>query len=241
MRSTTVWLVLLISYVSQFNSVATAERTGFIIELLKAIETRNCATSTEVNYRSEQLESPNQKVSIHFEGVFRRVGQKNDYLDGDHCAPLQTLQAPRTEMALQRSGNLSKIPLPSITDNSYGGYIYPLSFSADSRYLIASVEWTNGYAGWNNFVIIDLKNNYHILENSPCKNDQFGGVFKGFIATNKAVFECSPGGYNETEIIDLRSGNIRRFTGAYSGQTPSSYRSVTSEAKIEKIQHFKAR
>jgi len=240
MKYITVWLVVLISYVSQFNSVATAESTGFIAEFLKAIETRNCATSTEVNYRSEQLESPNEKVSIHFEGVFRRLGQKNDYLDGDRCTPLQTLQAPRTEMALQRTGNISKIPLPSITDNSYGNYIYPVSFSKDSRYLIANSQWTNGYAGWNNFVIFDTENNYRILASSPCIHDESGGQFKGFISANEAVFECYPGGYTFVEILDFSSEQIRRFKGEYAKEL-SYYGSVTSEAEIEKIQHFKAR
>lgn len=168
------------------------------LQVQDAVE-RNCPGVTEVNYRSLKLTSPNSKTTVYFEGILKRSGKKQNLYGCRSETPINFVIESEDKVIKKQLAN---------TD-SYS-FITPVSFSKKGRYLVADLEESDGYAAWNDFLVIDLKTNFQILEVGGCSQDQFGGDFKGFKSPTEIIFECIPGGQSVLEVINLQTGQVSR-------------------------------
>lgn len=79
------------------------------IDLILEVEKDNCEGTTEVNYRSQKLTSPDGKTTVYFEGILRRVGKKGDKNVEGYCWPYDGRQTPVLTMFIEKESNFNKI------------------------------------------------------------------------------------------------------------------------------------
>lgn len=220
---------------------------NFSIETLSRLN-GNCRGSTEVNYRSQRLRSPDGKTSVYFNGVIRRVGQNNSRNGGVgfiKCNPYK-LESPSGELVIENDTNLNKNLSSLGFERRFNGFyiINPVAFSPNSRYLIARVDVSsNGFDAWTAYAILDAQKNYRLLSVDPCKNNEFGGEYKGFVSPSEILFDCSGAGEIYFEILNLSQESISRITSrsSVSNNQLRSYGSIFSTFEIVRVQQFPRR
>ena len=220
---------------------------NFSIETLSRLN-GECRGSTEVNYRSQRLSSPDGKTSVHFNGVIRRVGQNNSRRGGAgfiKCDPYR-LETPAGELVIEGGTSLTKNISSLGFERRFNGFyiVNPVAFSPDSRYLIARIDVSsNGFDAWTGYGVLDSKKNYQLLSLDPCKNNEFGGEYKGFISPSEVLFDCSGAGEVYFEVVNLSRESISRVTSrsSVSNNQLRSYGSVFSTFEIVRVQQFPRR
>ncbi len=220
---------------------------NFSIETLSRLN-GECRGSTEVNYRSQRLRSPDGKTSVYFNGVIRRVGQNNSRRGGVgsiKCDPFR-LETPAGQLVIETETSLRKNLSSLGFERRFSGFyiVNPVAFSPDSRYLIARVDVSsNGLDAWTGYAILDSQKNYQLLALDPCKDNSFGGGYQGFISPVEILFDCSAGGEVYFEVLNLSRQSISRVpTGSSVGNNSlRSYGSVFSTFEIVRVQQFPRR
>lgn len=205
----------------------------------------NCQGSTELNYHSQELRSPDGKKSAYFDVVLRRQGQKNSrqltYDQPIKCESYK-LATPKGQIVATNNNIITKKSLSSISfePNFEGIYlINPISFSANSRYLVVRLDVTyEALDAATNYVILDTQS-YRPISIYPCEDSQFGANYKGFISQSEILFECLPGGTKTLEIINLQTQSIRKAAKNYkSGKLDLKHGSLIGQFTIIKRQQF---
>jgi hypothetical protein len=219
---------------------------NFSIETLSRLN-GNCRGSTEVNYRSQRLKSPDGKTSIYFSGTIRRVGQNNSRRGGFgsiKCNPYR-LETPAGELAIEDGTTLRKNLSAIGFEGQFNGLylVNPITFSSDSRYLIARVDVSsNGLDAWNGYVILDSQKSYQSLTLHPCKNTAFGGTYKGFLSSSEILFDCSESGSISFDILNLQRQSVSRVGFLpVSNQRFQSYGTVLAPFEIVRVRHLPPR
>ena len=220
---------------------------NFSIETLSRLN-GECRGSTEVNYRSQRLRSPDGKTSIYFNGVIRRVGQNTSRRGGVgsiKCDPYK-LETPAGELVIEGETILTKNLSSLGFERRFSGFyiVNPVAFSPDSRYLIARVDVSsNGLDAWTGYAVLDSQKNYQLLSLDPCKDTDFGGEYKGFTSPFEIIFDCSAAGEVYFEVLNLTRQSISRITSRswVANNSLRSYGSVFSTFEIVRVQQFPRR
>ncbi len=207
----------------------------------KALENLNinCLESTLVNYQSQKLNSPDGKQSTFFEVTMQRPGNATRSRYSKYCSS-RGRQTLIRSMVVEKAGkifklNTSNLGYQNLTKNYFA--INPISFSPDSRFLVARLDFLATSTDYFRiYAIFDFQNNYRYLKLSPCKDDQFGGRYYNFKSNFEAIFKCD----TETqspylEIINLRNLSIRRatVTSLKLPNHPLSYGSIAQPFSIK--------
>jgi hypothetical protein len=192
----------------------------------------NCLESALINYQSQKLTSPNRQRSTTFEVTIQRSG--NGKRMGKYCSSSGRQTLIRT-MIVENAGktfNLNTADLGYI--RLYKSYfvINPISFSPDSRFLVARLDTVATITDhFKAYAIFDFENKYRYLKLAPCKDDQFGGLYHAFTSNTEVVFKCdiSPNSY--LEIINLQTLSIRRaaISSLKLPSHPVSFGSISQE------------
>ncbi|GET36418.1 hypothetical protein [Microseira wollei] len=217
---------------------------NFSIETLSRLN-GECRGSTEVNYRSQRLRSPDGKTSIYFNGVIRRVGQNTSRRGGVgsiKCDPYK-LETPAGELVIESETILTKNLSDLGFERRFNGFyiVNPVAFSPDSRYLIARVDVSsNGLDAWTGYAVLDSQKDYQLLSLDPCKDTDFGGEYKGFTSPFEIIFDCSAAGEVYFEVLNLTRQSISRIPSrsSVSNNQIRSYGSVFSTFEIVRVQQF---
>ena len=205
----------------------------------KAFANSPCKGATEVNYRSQKLQSPDNKTVIYFEVILRRiVPEKNPFAYLDYC--WGNIQTPRLEMVIEENNNTRRIDYGE-ADRMHL-IINPVSFSPDSRFVITenSYAYEGGDPGLSNS-IVDLSVAEPKLSVNPCQETDFS-EYSGFISDTEVAFSCS--GYADTETwletINLNTLAANRLTKVPSNTAKLSriYGDVIEELTVTKTQVF---
>ncbi len=220
---------------------------NFSIETLSRLN-GECRGSTEVNYRSQKLRSPDGKTSIYFNGVIRRVGQNTSRRGGVgsiKCDPYQ-LETPAAELVIESDTSLRKNISSLGFERRFNGFyiVNPVAFSPDSRYLIARVDVSsNGLDAWTGYAVLDSQKDYQLLSLDPCKDTDFGGEYKGFTSPFEIIFDCSAAGEVYFEVLNLNRQSISRIPSrsSVSNNQLRSYGFVFSTFEIVRVQQFPRR
>lgn len=209
------------------------------VEPMLEVEKDNCEGTTEVNYRSQKLISPDGKTTVYLEGILRRVGKKGDRKIEDHCIA-SGRQTPEMTLIIEESGNQTRKDL----GKGNGAYVVekPLTFSFDSQYLV-----THGETGWDGgdadtfYHIYEIKNNYTRLKVLDCKDSYGGASYQGFVSPSEILFYCSHDNYYE--VINLQSKAIRKVSESFAKavKVTKLYGTASGEMTILKRQVFPRR
>ena len=200
---------------------------------------RDCHNTVEIEYNSEKLQSLDGETTVYFNGTLRRLAQDNLY-GYETCPPLGR-STPKTTMIVETSNR--KINIEHIPDHHSQTFRKPLSFSPNGRYLV--VEKNIAYEGGDgetDIVIYDLENNYQVVPINICPMGNYSADFfeyKGFILSNRILFQCSNFyGTNEEWIeivnIDLNTNDYV----SYSNLRGESYGTIIEPLTIIKRQVF---
>lgn len=210
------------------------------IDPILEIEKDNCEGTTEVNYRSQKLTSPDGKTTVYFEGILRRIGKKGDKSLEGYCWPYDGRKTPVLTMLIEKENNLNKIDQGS--GSGQGGYVEtnPISFSPDGKYLIThNIVSYDGGDSIDDYPIFNT-NEYKILSIKECNNSSYGGTYQGFISASEILFDCNEAQY---EVVNLQKQSIRKVSESFakSAKIIKLYGTISGEMTILKRQVFPAR
>ena len=198
-----------------------------------------CEGATEVNYRSQKLQSPDNKTIVYFEVVLRRIVPKNSpFANLDYC--WGDIQTPRLEMVIEEKNHTRRIDYGEADQMHV--LINPISFSPDSRFVITqnSYAYEGGDRSLNNS-IIDLTIVEPKLSVNPCTKTDFS-EYSGFLSDTEVAFSCSGYGDPKTwlEAINLNTLTANRVTKAPSNpaKLTRTYGDVIEELTVTKTQVF---
>jgi hypothetical protein len=212
------------------------------IDPMLQVEKDNCQGTTEVSYRSQKLISPDEKTTLYFEGVLRRVGQKGDVGGGgggeNYCYPLRGRQTLNTTLIIE-TPTPRRIALPS----GKGSYavINPISFSVDNRYLILRVHYGfDGGDGDTTFRVINLQRKYQTLPLQTCRNSYGSGKYKGFVSSSEILVVCGDGSF---EVANLEKESVQQVSGSFASNAnvAKGYGTLLEQTTILKRQIFPPR
>lgn len=211
------------------------------IDPMLEVEKDNCEGTTEVNYRSQNLTSPDGQTTVYIEGILRRVGKKGDEKHGGYCT-LTGRQTPALTLIIEQFGNKTRKALSS--GNGAYRVEMPASFSLDNKYLVTRAEtgWDGGYAD-TFYPIYDTKNNYTMLKFLACKDSYGGGYYLGFISPSEILFDCGEFSNYRYEVINIPKKSIRKVSESFAKSVRKTklYGAVSGEMTILKRQTFPRR
>lgn len=210
--------------------------TSLAQKLRKSGIVNNCKATPEIAYRSSELLSPDGKTSIYFEGIlsFPSKGITGVFYKTNQCDVTKSIEAPAGKIFIKQDGKIIQKDLSSEVDTSdpkipislVSGFINPLSFSPDSKYLLIEIKGADIYlrddmasylysSRYNDIWMIDLSNNYqpYLLKDvcvTICKTCTMEKIkLLGFQSESEAVFDCASTAGLVHEIFNLpkRTGN----------------------------------
>ena len=223
--------------IASFNSnTALTQETN---DPYKVFANSPCEGATEVNYRSQKLQSPDKKTIIYFEVVLRRiVPEDNPFANLDYC--WGNIQTPRLEMVIEEENNTRRIDYGE--SDRVHIVINPVSFSPNSRFAIvqSNFAYEGGDPGLSHS-IIDLTINEPQLSVNPCKETDFS-EYNGFISDVEVAFSCSGYGELETwiETMNLNTLAVNRLekVPTNTAKLTRTYGDVIDELTVTKTQIF---
>ncbi|MBE9118565.1 hypothetical protein IQ249_21995 [Lusitaniella coriacea LEGE 07157] len=236
------------------NVVAQNTRTDNILEFVNRVARQlsiNCSKTIEVNYKSQEIISPDRTKSVYFEAITRNINSASN--SPNTSCPIGNGGTPVAKMIQTESSRKQEIDFHSFLGDRYNTrssatVINPISWSSDSRYLLVRVDFLAGYDGHSDHLIFDAENNYRLVSFqpnslfSPCNKTEIGSNFLGFTSTNIAAFECQ--NYGEPgyiEILDLQRRRLQRVNRLETNQRLQNYGRVSSFSEIKKVQEFQGR
>jgi len=216
------------------NGIAQNNQVDPILE----VEKDNCQGTTEVNYRSQKLTSPDGETTVYYEGVLRRVGKKGDRSGHDgYCYPLKGRQTPITTLIVK---NITPKRISLQSENRLYQVLEPISCSVDNKYLIlrGDVAYDGGDGG-TYYEIMDTQNNYNMLSLRTCYDSYGGFEYKGFISPLEILFECQ----SDFEVVNLQNKSVRKVSKSFteSANITKLYGTISGEMTILKRQVFPPR
>jgi hypothetical protein len=206
-------------------------------EVYQALEVDRCDRTTEVFYRSQTLQSPDNGSSVYFESVYRKQGLRGGLRRVGLSCHSESVgskiepQTPIQRMVIENGGIARTINLDPLND-AYG-FLTPQSFSLDGRFFVVHEVFILSSGG-----VIEGPLVFDILGNNnpfrpDCNSDHC--YFRGFISSTNFLVNI---GRASSIIIDLRAQSYQFTQNSQEGKT---YGTVTSPSQITKIQHFPLR
>lgn len=199
--------------------------------ILNTVLYSGCDPVQTKSYRSFELSSPTENITVSFEGELSGFQQ---------CAGSVTPLSPsiiEINMVVDANGETREIQYAKPSDGYYAA-IAPISFSEDGKYLVVMDSVSDGFGAFTSFASLDVENNFESTEfSNPCLDYQFGGIFMGFQSMSEAVFHCSDGGDDDEVIINLETGKVTStplegYATAVDTEKFTSYGSISSEFQI---------
>lgn len=196
----------------------------------------NCEKSASANYQSQKLSSPDGKRSVFFEASMQRPA--NAKRMGNSCSSSGRHTVIKS-MLVENAGKTLKLNTANLGYiDLYKSYlvINPISFSPDSRFLISRIDQLASITDqFVSFAIFDFHNNYRYLKLSPCKDDQFGGMYQTFKSNTEVVFKCIETQSPYLEIVNLQTLSIRRvsISSLKLPSNPVSFGSISKEFAVK--------
>lgn len=208
-------------------------------ELIEMLGDR-CDLPLEVDYRSQTLISPDGNIRVQAQGTLRKSADSDsDDSDSSNCLGSQH-QTLNRQITLDKPEGIERM----VKDDYDQGYVVfqPLSFSADSSYLISEV--TVAYSGGDAAVytsIIDVAANEELSGVAPCKSEDIDDTpiqnLLGFTDNAEVVFECLyNAGPEFIEAMNLDTGEARQLP-----ERPvdlSKYGTVENEFEVDPTRTF---
>ncbi|MCS5700067.1 hypothetical protein NZK32_13570 [Cyanobium sp. FGCU-52] len=205
------------------------------------VEKDNCQGTTEVSYRSQKLISPDEKITLYFEGVLRRVGQKGDVGGGgeNYCYPLRGRQTLSTTLVIETP---TPIRIALISGKGSYAVINLISFSGDNRHLLLRVHYGfDGGDGDTTFGVINLQSKYQTLPLKTCRNSYgSSGRYKGFVSSSEILVVCGDGSF---EVANLEKESVQQVSGSFASNAnvAKGYGTLLEQTTILKRQIFPPR
>ncbi|MEC4803601.1 MAG: hypothetical protein SAJ12_14820 [Jaaginema sp. PMC 1079.18] len=211
--------------------------------------TDNCSKTIELTYKSQTLTSPDRNKSIYFETIVRNIGDRN--YNGSSACVIESGQTPVAKIVISSGSNQRAENFISLVGNQYNlankaAILTPVSWSANSRYVIVRVDYVLGYDFLTDHLILDSQNNYRQINlgsnNIPCANAGAGGELLGFTSSTVVAFSCGEfGDPGYIEVVNLGNRSISRVNNLGNISRLQTYGMITSNHSIRKIQEFPGR
>jgi hypothetical protein len=212
--------------------LSTADRLKIVSDfepVLNSALDSGCDPVQSKSYRSFDLTSPTESITVSFEGNL--VGFQDCTGTSSFPSIIETVMLVEADDATQ------KIKYSEPFDGYYVS-VAPISFSEDGKYLVVSESVSDGFGAFISFSVLDVDDDFESTEFSePCLDYQFGGIFMGFQSPVEAVFHCSDGGDDDEVVINLETGKITStpldgYAGEVDAEKFTSYGSISSEFQI---------
>lgn len=175
-----------------------------------------CEPLIAATYQSQRLYTAEHNTTAYFDGRLHKIVtpdsplRQSDSLD--YCYPdLRT--TPTQMLVIQRGGFSINIDLEADAE----GYVVmnPVSFSADGRYLVASIEvaYTGGDPGVYS-ALFDLERREKLVMESYICNEADFEEYVGFTGLSEIAFRCSNYGDVEEwiEVLDLQTRSLSKIS-----------------------------
>ena len=234
-RSIEIILTGIVAIASLNYNIALAQESD---DPLQAFTKVPCEGATEVSYRSQKLQSPDNQKTVYFEVVLRRIVPENSLDNPDYCR--SNIQTPRLEMVIEEQNNSRRIDYGEVDE--IHTVINPISFSPDSRFVITQNDYIyqGGDSGYSNFILDLTVAKPELFSIVPC-NENYS-KYSGFLSDTEVIFSCSvygdPETWLETINLDTLAANRLNQVPTNTAKLTRTYGDVIEELAVTKTQVF---